>query len=447
MMKYSDIRIPLTEKIDPAETAKQFGDFIKFCKAELKLDTLPQFKWLTGDVGHGQPSFGAYHHDKTISLSILNRHPLDVMRTLAHELCHYKQHLENKLDHRSGETGSPIENEANAMAGVIMRKWGKKNPDMFKTKPIIRETAIKLRNRPESTKTKSWIDKMYSLYAQNPLNPKQLVMMYDKGRNELAKVELVGSPFANTVEIRWFETSPQGSGVGTKAMADLQKHAAADGISLVLWPWDDGPVPRNALINFYEKMGFRQNTEDDDMMMWRPAGIRLNESSSLCTAVVKDILDAVPDCFEIWLHGSRATGKHRRNSDWDVLVIVPATIRGGNYIDIVKKLQSISAEHLGFDIQPSHPNDMIARTAREEGTPLWRKLSESEKLDAPTPTVAQLAKKYNCTQANVKELLVKGIKVEREHTNKDEVAREIALDHLGEDLNYYDKLSKIEKKS
>lgn len=39
----------------------------------------------------------------------------------------------------------------------------------------------------------------------------------------------------------------------------------------------------------------------------------------------------------------------------------------------------------------------------------------------------------------------KGIKVEMEHTDSKEIAREISLDHLTEDPKYYDKLEKIEK--
>lgn len=43
------------------------------------------------------------------------------------------------------------------------------------------------------------------------------------------------------------------------------------------------------------------------------------------------------------------------------------------------------------------------------------------------------------------EQLVKGIKVEMEHTEDPAIAREIALDHLTEDAKYYDKLETIEK--
>ena len=38
----------------------------------------------------------------------------------------------------------------------------------------------------------------------------------------------------------------------------------------------------------------------------------------------------------------------------------------------------------------------------------------------------------------------KGIKVEMEHTDSKETAREITIDHLTEDPKYYDKLQKME---
>lgn len=46
--------------------------------------------------------------------------------------------------------------------------------------------------------------------------------------------------------------------------------------------------------------------------------------------------------------------------------------------------------------------------------------------------------------SSLKKQLQKGIKVELEHTNDEKVAKEIAMDHLFEDPNYYDKLKKIE---
>ena len=69
----------------------------------------------------------------------------------------------------------------------------------------------------------------------------------------------------------------------------------------------------------------------------------------------------------------------------------------------------------------------------------------SQLLNKPTPSVSSLAKKYKTTPDAVQAELRRGIQVEMEHTKDTEVAREIALDHLGEDLHYYEKLSNMEK--
>ena len=56
---------------------------------------------------------------------------LDVLRTLAHELTHYKQYLKKQLNKDSGKTGSPQENEAHAKAGIIMRHFNKLYPNLI----------------------------------------------------------------------------------------------------------------------------------------------------------------------------------------------------------------------------------------------------------------------------------------------------------------------------
>lgn len=57
-------------------------------------------------------------------------------------------------------------------------------------------------------------------------------------------------------------------------------------------------------------------------------------------------------------------------------------------------------------------------------------------------TPQKLAKKYGVTMAEIKRQINKGIKVENEHTKNKMVATKIALDHINEDLKYYNKLKK-----
>jgi len=72
-------------------------------------------------------------------------------------------------------------------------------------------------------------------------------------------------------------------------------------------------------------------------------------------------------------------------------------------------------------------------------------IPESKLLDKKTASVGELAEKYHTSIIAVETELKKGIKIEMEHTSHYKVAKEIALDHLGEDLFYYRKLRKIEK--
>jgi hypothetical protein len=59
---------------------------------------------------------------------------MDIFRSVAHELVHHKQNEDGRIGKnvaKEGETGSDIENEANAEAGKIMRWFAKSNPNMF----------------------------------------------------------------------------------------------------------------------------------------------------------------------------------------------------------------------------------------------------------------------------------------------------------------------------
>jgi hypothetical protein len=66
-----------------------------------------------------------------IRVVAINRNLADILRTLAHEMVHRKQEKEGRLYAGAGEDGTDIENEANAEAAIIMRRFGKANPIIF----------------------------------------------------------------------------------------------------------------------------------------------------------------------------------------------------------------------------------------------------------------------------------------------------------------------------
>ena len=129
----------LTEGLEKKDTYKILLDFIRFAAKDLELNSLPKFNFMfdsSRSVHH--KSFGGYAPGaEHITITVKNRHIMDVCRTLAHELVHFKQDLDKQLeDPEAGATGSPQENEANAEAAVIMRNWGKKHPELFEKESI-----------------------------------------------------------------------------------------------------------------------------------------------------------------------------------------------------------------------------------------------------------------------------------------------------------------------
>jgi hypothetical protein len=127
----------LSEGLQQDKAEQLIHEFVKFAAESLELDQLPEIE-LQRDNKRSvhNKSFGGYggHH---INVTMTNRHIMDVCRTLAHELVHYRQDLRGELNGENpGATGSPQENEANAQAAVIMRNWGKLHPDMFAQESI-----------------------------------------------------------------------------------------------------------------------------------------------------------------------------------------------------------------------------------------------------------------------------------------------------------------------
>ena len=107
--------------------------FVEHCSKHLGLEHTPGITITDDALGdREQPTFAYYDHEHDhITVSSRNRHAADVMRSLAHELVHARQSQRGELDHRSGRTGSPQENESNAVAGIIMRDFARLHPEIM----------------------------------------------------------------------------------------------------------------------------------------------------------------------------------------------------------------------------------------------------------------------------------------------------------------------------
>lgn len=158
------------QRFDPKKTVHYLGELLKICKQELKLDQLPKIELLTkGEHHRAHSSFGSFNNgNQEIRVEINNRHPLDVMRTLAHELVHYKQWTEGRIKPHSGDTGSDIENEAHAVAGVIMRHFDRRFPEAFDLGPLTETKKLPRLDEPDAKVLKSAVsDLENTLLATN----------------------------------------------------------------------------------------------------------------------------------------------------------------------------------------------------------------------------------------------------------------------------------------
>ena len=146
----------ITEAADKRTSMDEFKKlvhkFLPFVFKELKIKTIPPLHFQNGKDGlhvkdvpgvtvvHNsgfsqvKGTFGQTSYKNRIVINVKNRHPLDALRTLAHELCHYHQHLIGIRG--TGKTGSTTENEASARASIIMRNFDHAHPELFKLKSL-----------------------------------------------------------------------------------------------------------------------------------------------------------------------------------------------------------------------------------------------------------------------------------------------------------------------
>lgn len=109
-------------------------EFIKLCKEVLQIEE-ESVKVVLSTNRNMFETYAFYDPSKKSShVYCKNRSTLDCFRSLAHEITHFKQDVRGEItaDQVGSENdGVKIENEANAVAGVIMRKFGRLNKDLY----------------------------------------------------------------------------------------------------------------------------------------------------------------------------------------------------------------------------------------------------------------------------------------------------------------------------
>lgn len=110
--------------------AKNFMDFIM---GKLGIKS-PVKVTMTGDrKHHGLKTLAHFNNaDSHCVAYSKGRNMADVLRSIAHELVHKSQFENGKIkDEPVQDIGGPIEDEANAVAGQLVKEFGYKNPEIF----------------------------------------------------------------------------------------------------------------------------------------------------------------------------------------------------------------------------------------------------------------------------------------------------------------------------
>jgi hypothetical protein len=114
--------------------ARSVANFVNFAKEYLGIDDgIKVALAFTRTPDLRTTAYYNYSGEGSIKIYAKDRAIIDVCRSIAHELVHHTQFLDGRLLDavKDGEDGSPIENEANAVAGIIIRKWGKLYPEIY----------------------------------------------------------------------------------------------------------------------------------------------------------------------------------------------------------------------------------------------------------------------------------------------------------------------------
>ena len=129
--KYGSGMMLVKENMGRVELIKEF---IKFTSQVLELKSLPKIT-LTSDKSQTRTYAHHAHKGKDSHIVVYtgNRSLGDILRSLGHEIIHFAQMQDGSLDQYEdpGATGSDIENEANAGAGILLRNFGKMYPKIF----------------------------------------------------------------------------------------------------------------------------------------------------------------------------------------------------------------------------------------------------------------------------------------------------------------------------
>lgn len=123
----------ITEVNNSEQKIADIKQFVAWAKKELGISHGPKIKLITNkNIVDAKRTFGTTNDLGEIWVYIKNRNLADILRTLCHELIHHKQ-FEKGTAHNSMDekTRQAIEDEANALAGRMMREYGQQHVEIY----------------------------------------------------------------------------------------------------------------------------------------------------------------------------------------------------------------------------------------------------------------------------------------------------------------------------
>jgi len=110
----------------------RLNNFVKFSKEFLGLKNTPKIVIQNGSKDlKTTANYDNTSPEKVIKINGKNRMLVDVMRSIAHELVHHRQFEQGKLSVRPPDIGGEIEDEANAVAGQIIKLFAKEDQTIY----------------------------------------------------------------------------------------------------------------------------------------------------------------------------------------------------------------------------------------------------------------------------------------------------------------------------
>jgi len=122
----------------PSDEKQHLEKFVDFVKRELNIENDVNIRYQTDKDGIKTTAVYKYQdggdeefEQSEVRVYTKERALQDIMRSVAHELVHHQQNERGELEGKISNVGGPIEDEANAVAGELLKKYGIQHPEIY----------------------------------------------------------------------------------------------------------------------------------------------------------------------------------------------------------------------------------------------------------------------------------------------------------------------------